>query len=48
MRRRLIGFTLFVMLEVLGSLSVKGQDLQPPPPAGLQTATLAQHRSIRR
>ncbi len=41
MRRRLIGFTLFVMLEVLGSLSVKGQDLQPPPPAGLQTATFA-------
>jgi peptide-methionine (S)-S-oxide reductase len=41
MRQRLVGFTLFVMLEVLGSLSVKGQDLQPPPPAGLQTATFA-------
>jgi peptide-methionine (S)-S-oxide reductase len=41
MRRRLIGFTLLVLLGVLGSLSVRGQELQPPPPGGLQTATFA-------
>jgi peptide-methionine (S)-S-oxide reductase len=41
MRRRLIGFSLLVLLGMLGSLSLKGQELQPPPPAGMQTATFA-------
>jgi hypothetical protein len=41
MRRRLIGFILLVLLGVLGSFSLQGQDLQPPPPAGLQTAIFA-------
>ena len=41
MRQRLIGFTLLVLPGVLGSLAVKGQELQPSPPAGLQTATFA-------
>jgi len=41
MRRRLIGFTLLVLPGVLGSLAVKGQELLPPAPAGLQTATFA-------
>ena len=40
MRRRLIGFTLLVLLEVLEPFSLQGQELQPPP-AGLQTATFA-------
>jgi peptide-methionine (S)-S-oxide reductase len=41
MRRRLIGFTLLALLGMLGPFSLKGQELQPPPPAGLQTATFA-------
>lgn len=41
MPQRLIGFTLLVLLGVLEPFSLKGQDLQPPPPAGLQTATFA-------
>jgi peptide-methionine (S)-S-oxide reductase len=39
MRRRLIGFILLVLLGVLAPFSLQG--LQPPPPAGLQTATFA-------
>ena len=41
MPQRLIGFTLLVLLGVLEPFSLKGQDLQPPPPAGLQTALFA-------
>ena len=41
MPQRLIGFTLLVLLGVLEPFSLKGQDLQPPPPAGLQTAIFA-------
>ena len=41
MRRRLIGFTLLVLLGVLEPFSLQGQESQPPPPAGLQTATFA-------
>ena len=42
MRRRLIGFILLALLPgVLKPFSVRGQELQPPPPAGLQTATFA-------
>src|SRR5512132_3806282 len=41
MPRRLIGFTLLVLLGVLEPFSLQGQELQPPPPAGLQTATFA-------
>ena len=41
MRRRLIGFILLVLLGVLEPFSLQGQELQPPPPAGLQTATFA-------
>ncbi|MGZ9034934.1 MAG: peptide-methionine (S)-S-oxide reductase MsrA [Rhodospirillales bacterium] len=41
MPQRLIGFTLLVLMGVLEPFSLKGQDLQPPPPAGLQTALFA-------
>ena len=41
MPQRLIGFTLLVLLGVLEPFSLKGQDLHPPPPAGLQTAFFA-------
>jgi peptide-methionine (S)-S-oxide reductase len=41
MPRRLIGFTLLVLLGVLEPFSLQGQELQTPPPAGLQTATFA-------
>lgn len=41
MPQRLIGFTLLVLMGVLEPFSLKGQDLQPPPPAGLQTAIFA-------
>jgi peptide-methionine (S)-S-oxide reductase len=41
MRRTLISFSLLVLLGVLAPFSLKGQELQPPPPAGLQTATFA-------
>ena len=41
MRRRLIDFTLLMLLGVLEPFSLQGQELQPPPPVGLQTATFA-------
>jgi peptide-methionine (S)-S-oxide reductase len=42
MPRRLIGFILLVLLPgVLAPFSLKGQELQPSPPASLQTATFA-------
>jgi peptide-methionine (S)-S-oxide reductase len=41
MRRTLISFSLLVLLGVLAPFSLKGQDFQSPPPAGLQTATFA-------
>ena len=41
MPQRLIGFTLLVLLGVLEPFSLHGQELQPPPPAGLQTAIFA-------
>ena len=41
MRRGLIGFTLLVLLGALEPFSLQGQELQQPPPAGLQTATFA-------
>src|SRR5512143_3676420 len=41
MWRRLIRFILSLMLAMLAPFSLQGQELQPPPPAGLQTATFA-------
>ena len=39
--RSLIAFTLFMLVAVLKPFSLRGQELQPPPPAGLQTASFA-------